>query len=148
MFSTAVSCIGYIILATCSQESVGVSYFALFFVIGGNFSLFPLVMCVCDASSALLFDHTLFCVLGVGQRTRCRLRVREASALPSSSLSQTACQCKASMVMLCDITFSHFFSSAAPQIYFDPNDKFRRAHGIAAGYKHISMLISKLTLVC
>lgn len=24
-------------------------------------------------------------------------------------------------------------SSAAPQIYFDPEDKFRRAHGIAAG---------------
>lgn len=49
MFSSALSCIGYIILAACSQSSVGASYFALFLVIGGNFSLFPLVMYVCDA---------------------------------------------------------------------------------------------------
>jgi hypothetical protein len=46
MFSSAMACIGYIILAVCSQSSVGASYFALFLVIGGNYSLFPLVMYV------------------------------------------------------------------------------------------------------
>ncbi|EKM78465.1 hypothetical protein AGABI1DRAFT_129571 [Agaricus bisporus var. burnettii JB137-S8] len=44
MFSAALSCIGYIILATSVQKSVGAAYFALFLVVGGNFSLFPLVM--------------------------------------------------------------------------------------------------------
>jgi len=44
MASCAVSFVGYIILATCVQKSVGASYFALFLVVGGNYSLFPLVM--------------------------------------------------------------------------------------------------------
>ncbi|KAF9267538.1 MFS general substrate transporter [Marasmius fiardii PR-910] len=44
MLSCAVSFIGYIILATCANRSVGASYFALFLVVGGNYSLFPLVM--------------------------------------------------------------------------------------------------------
>ena len=44
MASSAVSVIGYIILATSVQKSVGAAYFALFLVIGGNYSLFPLVM--------------------------------------------------------------------------------------------------------
>lgn len=35
---------GYVILATSVQKSVGAGYFALFLVVGGNFSLFPLVM--------------------------------------------------------------------------------------------------------
>jgi hypothetical protein len=44
MASCAVSFIGYIILATSVQKSVGAAYFALFLVVGGNYSLFPLVM--------------------------------------------------------------------------------------------------------
>ncbi|KAF9029572.1 MFS general substrate transporter [Hymenopellis radicata] len=44
MASTAISFIGYVILATSVQKSVGAAYFALFLVVGGNFSLFPLVM--------------------------------------------------------------------------------------------------------
>ncbi|EGO26897.1 hypothetical protein SERLADRAFT_436717 [Serpula lacrymans var. lacrymans S7.9] len=44
MLSTLISFIGYVILATCVQKSVGAAYFALFLVTGGNFSLFPLVM--------------------------------------------------------------------------------------------------------
>ncbi|KAH9848661.1 major facilitator superfamily domain-containing protein [Lenzites betulinus] len=49
MLSTAVSCIGYIVLAALagrgtSGRMIGGRYFALFLVVGGNFSLFPLVM--------------------------------------------------------------------------------------------------------
>jgi len=44
MGSTAVSFVGYVILATSVQKSVGAAYFALFLVVGGNYSLFPLVM--------------------------------------------------------------------------------------------------------
>lgn len=44
MLSTTVAFIGYVILATSAQKSVGASYFALFLVVGGNYSLFPLVM--------------------------------------------------------------------------------------------------------
>ena len=42
MASSAMSVTGYIILATSVQKSV--AYFALFLVIGGNHSLFPLIM--------------------------------------------------------------------------------------------------------
>lgn len=44
MASTLASFVGYVILATSVQKSVGAGYFALFLVVGGNFSLFPLVM--------------------------------------------------------------------------------------------------------
>lgn len=44
MLSAGTSCVGYIILATSVQKSVGAGYFALFLVVAGNFSLFPLVM--------------------------------------------------------------------------------------------------------
>jgi hypothetical protein len=44
MLSCAISFIGYIILATSVRKSVGAAYFAMFLVIGGNYSLFPLVM--------------------------------------------------------------------------------------------------------
>ncbi|KAJ7057141.1 MFS general substrate transporter [Mycena amicta] len=44
MASTFVALIGYIILATAVQKSVGAAYFALFLVVGANYSLFPLVM--------------------------------------------------------------------------------------------------------
>ncbi|GLB39796.1 putative major facilitator superfamily protein [Lyophyllum shimeji] len=42
--SCTTSFVGYVILATCVQKSVGAAYFALFLVVGGNYSLFPLVM--------------------------------------------------------------------------------------------------------
>ncbi|KAJ8700835.1 hypothetical protein PTI98_003822 [Pleurotus ostreatus] len=44
MLSCAISLVGYVILAILSQRNVGASYFALFLVVGGNYSLFPLVM--------------------------------------------------------------------------------------------------------
>ncbi|GLB39778.1 putative MFS general substrate transporter [Lyophyllum shimeji] len=44
MGSCALSFVGYLILATSAQKSVGAAYFALFLVVGGNYSLFPLVM--------------------------------------------------------------------------------------------------------
>ncbi|EJF61842.1 MFS general substrate transporter [Dichomitus squalens LYAD-421 SS1] len=49
MLSTAVSCIGYIVLAVLATRGsgsnmIGGRYFALFLVVGGNYSLFPLVM--------------------------------------------------------------------------------------------------------
>ncbi|KIY43386.1 MFS general substrate transporter [Fistulina hepatica ATCC 64428] len=44
MLSSGISFIGYVILATCVQKSTGAAYFALFLVVGGNYSLFPLVM--------------------------------------------------------------------------------------------------------
>ncbi|CDO68592.1 hypothetical protein BN946_scf184996.g23 [Trametes cinnabarina] len=49
MLSTAISCIGYIVLAALagkgtSGRMIGGRYVALFLVVGGNYSLFPLVM--------------------------------------------------------------------------------------------------------
>ncbi|KAL7284659.1 hypothetical protein ACG7TL_001956 [Trametes sanguinea] len=49
MLSTAISCIGYIVLAALagkgtSARMIGGRYVALFLVVGGNYSLFPLVM--------------------------------------------------------------------------------------------------------
>lgn len=44
MFSAGLSLIGYIILAAAVEKSVGAAYFALFLVVGGTYSLFPLVM--------------------------------------------------------------------------------------------------------
>ncbi|KAJ3806874.1 hypothetical protein F5876DRAFT_80267 [Lentinula aff. lateritia] len=42
--SCVLSFVGYIILATSARKNVGASYFALFLVVGGLYSLFPLVM--------------------------------------------------------------------------------------------------------
>lgn len=42
--SSLISFVGYVILATSVQKSAGAGYFALFLVVAGNFSLFPLVM--------------------------------------------------------------------------------------------------------
>ncbi|KAF5384199.1 hypothetical protein D9615_003370 [Tricholomella constricta] len=42
MLSCSVSFIGYVILATSVHRSVGAAYFALFLVVGGNYSLYPL----------------------------------------------------------------------------------------------------------
>lgn len=53
MASTFTSFLGYLILATSVEKSVGAGYFALFLVVGGNFSLFPLVMYVPLLASAV-----------------------------------------------------------------------------------------------
>jgi len=42
--SCIIAVVGYVILATSARKSVGASYFALFLVLGGLYSLFPLVM--------------------------------------------------------------------------------------------------------
>ncbi|KAL0946223.1 hypothetical protein HGRIS_012482 [Hohenbuehelia grisea] len=44
MLSCVLSVIGYTIIAVCAQKSVAASYYALFLVVAGNYSLFPLVM--------------------------------------------------------------------------------------------------------
>lgn len=44
MLSCAISLLGYIIIATTVTKSTGAAYFALFLIVGGNYSLFPLVM--------------------------------------------------------------------------------------------------------
>lgn len=59
MLSCAVSLTGYIILATCVQKSIGAAYFALFLVVGGNYSLFPLVMCVVLPSECVAYNLTM-----------------------------------------------------------------------------------------
>ncbi|EED84141.1 predicted protein [Postia placenta Mad-698-R] len=50
--SSLISFVGYVILATSVQKSAGAGYFALFLVVAGNFSLFPLVI----ASPQIYFD--------------------------------------------------------------------------------------------
>ena len=55
--SCAISLVGYLILATSVQKSIGAAYFALFLVVAGNYSLFPLVMynwSVCEYRIRLL----------------------------------------------------------------------------------------------
>ncbi|KAJ3570815.1 hypothetical protein NP233_g4155 [Leucocoprinus birnbaumii] len=95
MFSAALSLIGYIILATAVEKSVGAAYFALFLVVGGNYSLFPLVM----SWAANTFSPTS--KRGVG----------------------TAFV----------VSISNCVSIASPQVYFDPEDSFRKGHAISAG---------------
>ncbi|KAF7329915.1 MFS general substrate transporter [Mycena kentingensis (nom. inval.)] len=100
MFSTATSCIGYIILATSVHKSVGAAYFALFLVTGANYSLFPLVM----SWAANTFAPTS--KRGVGTAFI--------------------------------VSISNCVSIASPQVYFDPEDHFRKGHGIAAGMLALS----------
>ncbi|KIJ37063.1 hypothetical protein M422DRAFT_50687 [Sphaerobolus stellatus SS14] len=107
MFSAAASCIGYIILAIWSQ---GASYFALFLVIGGSFSLFSLVM---------------------GWATNVLSPMSKRGVGTAFIVSMANC-----------------VSIAAPQIYFDASDRFRKAHGIAAGYVTImDLAVMRLKLL-
>jgi len=104
MGSCALSFIGYIILATSVQKSVGAAYFALFLVVGGNYSLFPLVM----SWAANAFAPTS--KRGVGTAFI--------------------------------VSISNCVSIAAPQVYFDPNTKFRKGHGISAGLLFFSFWVA------
>jgi MFS family permease len=100
MGSALTSFVGYVILATSVQKSVGAAYFALFLVIGGNFSLFPLVM----SWAANAFSPTS--KRGVGTAFI--------------------------------VSISNCVSIAAPQIYFDPEDNYRKGHGISAAMLFVS----------
>jgi len=100
MLSCAVSFIGYIILATSVQKSVGAAYFALFLVVGGNYSLFPLVM----SWAANTFSPTS--KRGVGTAFI--------------------------------VSISNCVSIASPQIYFDPEDSYRKGHAISAACLFVS----------
>jgi len=44
MASATVALVGYIILATCAEKAHGASYFAMYLITGGAYSMFPLVM--------------------------------------------------------------------------------------------------------
>lgn len=68
MASTFVSFVGYLILATSVQKSVGAAYFALFLVVGGNYSLFPLVMWVPGPSLSNFFDLTAYNIQELGSK--------------------------------------------------------------------------------
>ncbi|KAL0955098.1 hypothetical protein HGRIS_004015 [Hohenbuehelia grisea] len=107
MASSLVSVTGYVILAACGEDQIGASYFALFLVLGGNYSLFPLTM----SWAANVFSPTS--KRGVGTAFI--------------------------------VSIANAISVAAPQIYFDPEDGFRRAHAISAGLLMLSFL-SALTL--
>ncbi|KAJ7859580.1 MFS general substrate transporter [Mycena leptocephala] len=102
MLSTAISFVGYIILATAVQKSVGAAYFAMFLVIGGNYSLFPLVM----SWAANAFSPTS--KRGVGTAFI--------------------------------VSISNCVSIASPQIYFDPDDAYRKGHAISAGCLALSFI--------
>ncbi|KAK7460870.1 hypothetical protein VKT23_008800 [Stygiomarasmius scandens] len=113
MLSSSVSCIGYIILAclagqapgvTRGSAKVGASYFALFLVISGNYSLFPLVM-----------------------------------SWAANNLSPTS---KRGVGTAFVVSVSNTVSIASPQIYFDPEDSFRKGHAIAAGCLFLAFLVA------
>ncbi|KAJ3779007.1 MFS general substrate transporter [Lentinula raphanica] len=106
MLSCFISFVGYLILATAVQVSVGAAYFALFLVIGGLYSLFPLVM----SWAANTFAPTS--KRGVGTAFI--------------------------------VSISNCVSIASPQIYFDPQDSYRKGHAISAGCVFLSMLVAFL----
>jgi len=104
MLSSAISLVGYIILATSVQKSVGAAYFALFLVIGGNYSLFPLVM-----------------------------------SWAANNFSPTP---KRGVGTAFIVSVSNCVSIASPQVYFDPEDSFRKGHAISAGCLFLSFCIA------
>ncbi|CAA7268788.1 unnamed protein product [Cyclocybe aegerita] len=104
MASSAIALVGYIILATSVQKSVGAAYFALFLVVGGVYSLFPLVM----SWAANAFSPTS--KRGVGTAFI--------------------------------VSISNCISIAAPQIYFDPEDEFRKGHAISAAALFLTFLMA------
>jgi len=104
MASCTISLVGYIILATSVEKSVGASYFALFLVVGGNYSLFPLVM----SWAANVFSPTS--KRGVGTAFI--------------------------------VSISNCVSIASPQIYFDPEDDFRKGHAISAACLLVSFCVA------
>ena len=134
MLSCFVAFSGYIILAAAGNKSVGAAYFALFLVVGGNYSLFPLVMYV-RGEPFLNFSIFIF-ITGAGELTLW-LRLRNVVLeQPSSFLFQTAspCKCLNAQYQRYQCLQDIFLHSASPQIYFDDYDNFRIGHGISAVY--------------
>ncbi|KAF9523136.1 MFS general substrate transporter [Crepidotus variabilis] len=106
MASSASAVVGYVILATCSQKSVGASFFALFLVVGGNFSLFPLVL-----------------------------------GWATNALAPTS---KRGVGLAFIISISNCILVASPEIYFDPGDRYRKAHAICAGLLFLTFCMAFL----
>ena len=94
MGSSAVSFTGYLILATSVQKSVGAAYFALFLVVGGNWSLFALTLYVFFLPGSNCRTSLTLIVTGAGQQTPSRQHPNEASALRLSSRFPTVCPCE------------------------------------------------------
>ncbi|KAI0267310.1 MFS general substrate transporter [Gloeopeniophorella convolvens] len=114
IFTASLSLVGYIILVTSVQKSVGAAYFALFLVIGGNYALFPLVM----SWASNIFSPTS--KRGVGTAFI--------------------------------VSISNCVSIASPQVYFDPEDSFRKGHTISAACLLTCVLVAftlrtRLTIV-
>jgi len=133
MGSCAVSFTGYLILATSVQKSVGAAYFALFLVVGGNYSLFPLVMCVFSLSGSNRCISLTLIVTGAGQQTPSRQHPNEVSALRLSSRFPTVSPCESHFQFRYRSSLTWSIYSASPQIYFDPEDEYRKGHAISAG---------------
>ncbi|KAF8062211.1 MFS general substrate transporter [Lyophyllum atratum] len=102
--SCIISFIGYVILATSVQKSVGAAYFALFLVVSGNFSLFPLVM-----------------------------------SWAANAFSPTS---KRGIGTAFIVSISNCVSIASPQVYFDPEDDFRKGHAISAACLLLSCCVA------
>ncbi|KAJ3741020.1 MFS general substrate transporter [Lentinula detonsa] len=112
--SCIISFVGYVVLATSARRSVGAAYFALFLVVGGLYSLFPLVM-----RSSLL---TIAC------------RSWAANAFSPTS--------KRGVGTAFIVSISNAISIASPQIYFDPEDDYVKGHAISAGCVFLSILMA------
>ncbi|KAJ7120937.1 major facilitator superfamily domain-containing protein [Mycena epipterygia] len=85
---------GYHIMLSCAISFIGKAYFAMFLVIGGNYSLFPLVI-----------EH----------------------------VSPTS---KRGVGTVFIVSISNCVSIASPQVYFDPEDPYRKGHAISAGRRN------------
>ncbi|KAF8800650.1 MFS general substrate transporter [Phlegmacium glaucopus] len=95
MGSCAVSFIGYLILATSVQKSVGAAYFALFFGCWWSWA--------------------------------------------ANAFSPTS---KRGVGTAFIVSISNCVSIASPQVYFDPQDNFRKGHAISAGCLFLSLLVA------
>ncbi|KAF8336437.1 MFS general substrate transporter [Cantharellus anzutake] len=96
MGSALVGFLGYALLAICAEKNYHVSYFAMYLIVAGIYSLFPLVM-----------------------------------SWASNTMSPTS---KRGVGTAFIVSISNCISIASPQIYFDPEDSFRKAHAMSAGF--------------
>ena len=79
---------------------------------------------------------------GAGQQTLSRQHPNEVSGLRLSSRFPTVSQCELHLQLLAQTFTNKPNQSASPQIYFDPEDEFRKGHAISAG--QVSRLASVL----
>ena len=134
MVSCSISFIGYVILATCAEKSVGASYFALFLVVGGNYSLFPLVMWV---HQPILSAVSLYFIDMCTQELGCERFLANLQARRWDSVYRLDIQLRlnvSSFPLLDGVdNVDTLDFSASPQVYFDPSDSYRKAHALSAG---------------